>query len=224
MTDVVKHDGLDQAAVLRYLKLNPNDVATQAMLLICQRYGLDPLLKHMVLISGKPYVTRDGYLHIAHESGQLDGIELLDEGDTELEWWAKVAVWRKDMSKPFTYRGRYPKAGQQKAYGPEMAVKTAEVMALRRAFDVTGVAAADEQWDQAVEVVGEPAEPPADEGTHEAIRNVIGNLDDEARAALGEWWTDNGLPPIAKADRLTAAQAEAVFDHLEAMDAEKASA
>jgi len=56
-------------------------------------------------------------------------------------------VWRKDMKRPFTYRGRYPKKGGNSQYGPEMAVKCAEVMALRRAFNVTGIAAADERWD-----------------------------------------------------------------------------
>lgn len=141
---------IDQQAILRHLGLRADDVNTQALLLICSRYSLDPLMKHMVLINGKPYVTRDGYLHIAHLSGQLDGIEIIDEGASDGEWWAKVAVHRKDMSHPFTYSGRYPKDGQQKKYGPEMAVKTAEVMALRRAFDVTGVGAADEQWDENV--------------------------------------------------------------------------
>src|SRR6185369_3215175 len=110
-------------------------------------YGLDPLLKHMVLIQGRPYVTRDGYLHLAHLSKQLDGIETLDEGETNTHWWAKVAVYRKDMTHPFAYRGRYPKNSSNKQYGPEMAIKCAEVAALRRAFNVTGAGAADERWD-----------------------------------------------------------------------------
>ena len=41
---------------------------------IADRYGLDLMLKHLVLIDGKPYVTRDALLHIAHRSGQFDGI------------------------------------------------------------------------------------------------------------------------------------------------------
>lgn len=141
------HIDVDQDAVLKTLGLNPRDPNTQALLLICQRYGLDPLLKHIVLIQGRPYVTRDGYLHIAHSSGKFDGIEIVDEGESATHWWAKAAVWRKDMQRPFAYRGRYPKRGGNSAYGPEMAVKCAEVMALRRAFCVTGVAAVDERWD-----------------------------------------------------------------------------
>jgi hypothetical protein len=137
----------DQTAVLKTLNLNVNDPNTQALLLICQRYELDPLMKHVVLIQGRPYITRDGYLAAAHASGQFDGIEVVDEGETETHWWAKASVWRKDMGRPFTYKGRYPKKGGNKDYGPEMAIKCAEVMAMRRAFNVTGAGAADERWD-----------------------------------------------------------------------------
>jgi hypothetical protein len=154
MTDLATtdHQGMTDAqrvAILDHLKLNPNSVDTQALLLICQRYDLDPLLKHVVLIQGRPYVTRDGYLAVAHRSGQLDGIEIQDAGDDKDCWWAKVSVYRKDMSRPFTYVGRYPKADAKHMakYGPEMAIKCGEVMALRRAFNVTGIGAADEQWD-----------------------------------------------------------------------------
>ena len=138
---------IDREAVLRSLGLNLKDVNAQTLLLTCERYGLDPILKHMVLIQGRPYVTRDGLLHVAHRSGQLDGIEVLEQDETTTHHVAKVAVYRKDMGRPFTYIGRYPKAGSNKAYGPEMAVKCAEVMALRRAFDV-GLCAREELWDQ----------------------------------------------------------------------------
>lgn len=139
---------IDQEAILKALNLNPRDPKTQALLVVCERYQLDPLLKHMVLISGNPYITRDGYLAVAHRSGQFDGMEVVDSGEDQTHWWAKVAVWRKDMSHPFTYEGRYPKNGHQKNYGREMAIKCAEVMGLRRAFNVTGVGAADERWDE----------------------------------------------------------------------------
>lgn len=144
-------DNVDQDAVLKTLNLNPHDPNTQALLLICQRYDLDPLMKHVVLIQGRPYITRDGYLSAAHASGQFDGIEVVEEGEDTTHWWAKASVWRKDMTRPFTYKGRYPKKGGNTAYGPEMAIKCAEVMALRRAFNVTGAGAADERWDDATD-------------------------------------------------------------------------
>lgn len=139
---------IDREAILKAFNINPRDPKAQAMILACEKYGLDPLLKHAVLISGNLYVTRDGLLHVAHRSGRLDGIVVEDEGQDAKEWWAKVTVYVKGQSHGYTYRGRYPKSGRQKEYGPEMAVKVAEVMALRRAFGVTGIATVEEQWDK----------------------------------------------------------------------------
>tara|TARA_R110000824_G_scaffold155348_2_gene328068 strand:- start:2055 stop:2870 length:816 start_codon:yes stop_codon:yes gene_type:complete len=147
-----------QDEVLRYLGLDPNDVATEALVQICNRYGLDPLLKHVVLIGDKgrknTYITRDGLLFVAHQSRQLDGIAVLEEGSDSSEWWAVVEVYRKDMSHPFRYRGRYSKSSMNKKYGPEMAVKCAEVMALRRAFNVA-LPTIEEQWDTLHDQVGD---------------------------------------------------------------------
>ena len=128
---------------------------------ISNRYGLDPLLKHIVMIEGRAYITRDGLLHVAHESGQLDGI-VLESGPEIVEdfWRATVSVYRKDMSHPFRYAGRYPTKGGNQRYAPEMAVKVAEVMALRRAFDVAAPAA-EERWDVETAVPSEPAPRPS---------------------------------------------------------------
>jgi hypothetical protein len=205
----VEHNGIDQEAVLRHLGLNPRDVHTQALLAICRRYGLDPLLKHVVLIQGRPYITRDGYLSVAHASRQLDGIEVIEEGEDTNHWWAKVAVYRKDMSRPFAYRGRYPKEGSgNKQYGPEMAVKCAEVACLRRAFNVTGAVAADERWDAPEQVVDADSQAPDDpeqwfrdsgwadgKVAHDAYRadSVVlrNSLNADARAQFRDWMEDH---------------------------------
>jgi len=116
-------------------------------LAIAKRYDLDLMLKHLVLVDGRPYVTRDALLHIAHRSGQFDGLEVTEpvlDGDY---WRATATVYRKDMSKPFVYPGRYPVKGRNKDFGPEMAIKVAEVMALRRAFDVSAPIV-EERWDR----------------------------------------------------------------------------
>lgn len=126
-------------------------------LAIAKRYDLDLLLKHLVLIEGRPYITRDALLWIAHRSGQFDGITVtrpLIEGDY---WYAEATVYRKDMSHPFVYGGRYPTKGGNAKFAPEMAVKVAESMALRRAFNVSAPSA-DERWDAELPVI-EP-EPP----------------------------------------------------------------
>lgn len=135
--------------VLTYLGLNPDDPRSQAVVAVAQRYDLDPLLKHVIVIpKGGVYITRDGLLHIAHRSGQLDGIVVEQEptlSEDKREWVARVSVYRKDMRHPFTFPGRYSVTGGNRDYAQEMALKAAEAHALRRAFDVTGLPALDEQ-------------------------------------------------------------------------------
>jgi hypothetical protein len=104
------------------------------------------MLKHLVLIDGRPYITRDGLLHIAHRSGVLDGIETSEPTVIDDYWRVSCSVYRKDMSRPFTYYGRYPTKGGNQKFAPEMATKVAESMAMRRAFDVAAPAQ-DERWD-----------------------------------------------------------------------------
>jgi hypothetical protein len=151
--------------LVRYLGLNPQKPEDRAVVAVCRHYGFDPVLKHVVVIprSGV-YITRDGLLHVAHRSGQLDGIMVVQDPtfDTERnEWYAKVSVYRKDMSHPFTFPGRYPANGSNKQYAPEMALKAAEAHALRRAFDITGLPTLDEQ--RPVERPELPTIAPADE-------------------------------------------------------------
>lgn len=123
---------------------------------IANKYELDLLLKHLVLIEGRAYITRDGLLHIAHRSGQLDGITVTEPETVGEFWRSTCSVFRKDMSHPFTYSGRYPTKGGNQKFAPEMAVKVGEVMALRRAFDVS-MPTVEERWD--VDVPDEPAPP-----------------------------------------------------------------
>lgn len=225
MSLVNVHDGgqvvqIDQARILRALNLNPDDPNTQALLLVCDRYSLDPLLKHMVLIQGRPYITRDGYLHIAHLSGRFDGMEVVDSGETNSEWWAKVSVYRKDMGRPFTYIGRYPKqdAKHMAKYGPEMAIKTAEVMALRRAFDVTGVGAADEQWDTVDVQEAAPAAPAEELATQEhldTLRSIAGQLNEDQQARSKAWRTEQGI--VYTLGVLTVPQFERAAEYMEGL-------
>lgn len=135
--------------VLTYLGLNPDDPRSQAVVAVAQRYDLDPLLKHVIVIpKGGVYITRDGLLHLAHRSGQLDGIVVEQEptlSEDKREWVSRVTVYRKDMRHGFTFPGRYPVNGGNRDYAQEMSLKAAEAHALRRAFDVTGLPSLDEQ-------------------------------------------------------------------------------
>jgi hypothetical protein len=113
---------------------------------IAGRYDLDLMLKHLVMIEGRPYITRDGLLHIAHRSGVFDGIEVTDPVVVDEYWRCTASVYRKDFGRPVTYPGRYPTKGGNQKFAPEMAIKVAESMALRRAFNVAAPTQ-DERWD-----------------------------------------------------------------------------
>lgn len=150
-----------QLALLRAVGFDKlNEAQRELALAIANRYDLDPMLRHLVMIEGKPYITRDGLLHVAHKSKQLDGIEVTDPVKTDdgKHWTVKASVYRKDMSRPFAYSGRYPVDGKNRVFAPEMAVKVAEVMALRRAFDVAAPVI-EERWDVDDATVAPAAEP-----------------------------------------------------------------
>lgn len=134
--------------MLAYLGLDPRKPADRAAVTVAQHYGLDPLLRHVIVIpGGGVYITRDGLLHLAHRSGHLDGI-VVDQPPTldpnTNEWVAVVTVYRNDQSHGYRFPGRYPVGGKNKQYAPEMALKAAEAHALRRAFAITGLPTEDE--------------------------------------------------------------------------------
>jgi len=127
------------ALVRRTMFANQPADLVNMTLLICQRYDLDPLLKHVVLIKGNIYVTRDGLLHVAHQSGQLNGMHVT-LGKDDFGMFAECTIYRRDMAHPFTYRvyrDEYDsKTGAWRTHPRAMLIKTAEVFTLRRAFDV----------------------------------------------------------------------------------------
>src|SRR5690242_6961734 len=92
---------VERAAILRHLGLDPDRPATHALLAVAQRFELDPLLGHVQLIpsqgGARIYVGRDGLLHVAHRSGQFDGMTVDELREGETGWSATVTVWRKDM-------------------------------------------------------------------------------------------------------------------------------
>jgi hypothetical protein len=209
-TDLVPVD-IDKAKVLLALGLNVNDPNAQAALLVCQRYDLDPLLKHVQLIKQAIYITRDGYLHVAHQSGVFDGMELDDEGETDAYYWAKVSVWRRDMTRPFSAKARCRK--DEKVFGDpwDMAVTRAERRALKRAFDVSGLPSEgdyDEHADLFDRTTGEAltprTAPQLAEGPH-----MDAPLPDEPLQA--ELIGPEGQPGEEDTDAKTAAQNRKLF-------------
>lgn len=139
LAEAVADGKVQMTPILKAVGIDPSNTQHQAMLLVAQKYDMDPLMGHVMVLpkGGKPYITRDGYLHVAHRSGQLDGIEVLEETETPTAYRAKVAVWRKDMSRPFTFTADYPKNGGNKEFAKEMALTRAERRALKRAFNIS---------------------------------------------------------------------------------------
>jgi len=125
----------------------------QLLLYQARTYQLDPLRREIWAIKYDParpasiFTGRDGFLKIAHASGQFDGMESgVREHDTGLVGWAKV--YRKDMSHPFSvevYEKEYNTGrGQWQKMPRTMIQKVAESQALRKAFAINGIYSQEE--------------------------------------------------------------------------------
>ena len=147
---------------------------------VARELGLNPITKEIHFVPRRskvgdkwvnkiePMVGRDGFLAIAHRSGQLAGIETIavirDTPQLENGRWvvrpqlvAECTVWRKDSTKPFTAQVAYSEYVQRTADGqptkfwsekPEtMLKKVAESNALRKAFNIHGVYCPEEMGD-----------------------------------------------------------------------------
>ena len=133
----------------------------------CQALGLNPLLNEITAINYTMkngtkrmsiQVMRDGFLTIAHRSGKFAGMESgvkLDESnkkavsDTQrLIGWARV--YHKNFKKPLYQEADFAEYDNSKRNSlwnskpKTMIKKVAESMALRKAFNVSGVYAAEE--------------------------------------------------------------------------------
>ena len=82
-----------------------NDNEFGVMVELARKYQLDPFARQIWLVKygdspAQIFCGRDGYLVIAHRSGQFDGIQSGSRvEDGELIGWCRV--YRKDMSHPF---------------------------------------------------------------------------------------------------------------------------
>jgi len=148
----------------RELRLIRDTVAKNAtveefklFLYTANKYGLDPLVKQVWFVKynkndvGSIFTGRDGFLSIAHRSGQFDGMDTdaiySDDGGLE---GAMCIIWRKDMSHPFTVKvklSEYSKGQANWKSMPEtMIKKVAESQCLRKAFNISGIYSPEEDW------------------------------------------------------------------------------
>jgi len=144
---------------------------------VAKQLDLNPLMKEIMFVPRKqqingrwvekyePLVGRDGFLSIAHKTGQLAGIEtestlkeipvLTNKGwEYKKELVARCTVYRKDTDKPFVVEVSFNEYAQRTKEGyltafwrdkPEtMLKKVAESQCLRKAFNISGIYAAEE--------------------------------------------------------------------------------
>ncbi|MGM8838355.1 recombinase RecT [Thermus sp. 93170] len=124
-------------------------------LMVAKKYGLDPLLRHVVLIPGgrngryNVYITRDGLLHVAHASGRAWSLEVGEPERRENPYTGKPDIYLKGRLRVVDQEGREQvfdggvwfseyaqKGGAWSTHPAAMHQKVLEVYLLRRAFDV----------------------------------------------------------------------------------------
>lgn len=121
----------------------------QVLIELANRYQLDPFAKQIwaVKYGSSPaqiFAGRDGYLAIAHRSGQFNGMQSEVDRDADGNILsATCRVWRKDMEHPFERTVFIDEYNTKKGVWAEkpatMIVKVAEAQALRLAFNVSGL-------------------------------------------------------------------------------------
>jgi phage recombination protein Bet len=149
---------LDDADMVRTLRETVCKGATEAQFRmfaeICKSTGLNPFLKEIWFVPGVGVMAgRDGYLRVANEHPQFDGMEtLIERGPDNKPLKATCRVYRKDRSHPITceaYYNEYRKGSSVwQTYPSAMIGKVAEVMALKRSFSINGVVSEEEIGEQ----------------------------------------------------------------------------
>ena len=132
----------------------------ELLMYLSAQYGLDPIRRQIWAVKygtapASIFTGRDGFLEIAHRSGQFDGMEsgvkTVREGDQdELIGWCKV--FRKDMSHAFyveVHEREYTTGKSLWQTKPRIMIqKVAESSCLRRAFSVSGLYCPEEMPEQ----------------------------------------------------------------------------
>jgi phage recombination protein Bet len=144
---------------------NATEDEFKRFMMICREYSLDPLKKHAYILKGSAIISIDGYIKIANSSPSFDGMEsdTVYEGDTITKRengsllitygpahnnfekdkikGAFCNVYRNDRTKAtsaYVSLKEYNKPTDTwKNYTSAMITKTAEVMAIKKAFDLS---------------------------------------------------------------------------------------
>jgi phage recombination protein Bet len=162
----------DQAETVAAIKATvckgASDAQLRMFIEICKETGLSPWLKEIYFVPEKSIImaSRDGYLRVANEHPQFDGMETKVERDERnVPIKATCSVWRKDRSHAITceaYYSEYKKPGPVwSQYPSAMISKVAEVLALKRSFAINGVVTEEEMGSERASNVATMPQPAA---------------------------------------------------------------
>lgn len=184
----------DQQEIIETIKQtvckNATNAQLQMFLEVCKRTGLDPFLKEIWYVAEKGIIMagRDGYLRVANENPNFDGMETrVERTETGMPIKAVCTVWRKDRSHPViceAYFNEYKSNSPVwQKYPSAMVSKVAEVLALKRSFAINGVVTEEE--------VGNDAAPANDWAAGEARAKALG----ESKVAAAQKAQAEGKSP-----------------------------
>jgi len=183
------------------LAKNCSDLEFELFMTLAKAYSLDPFKGQIWVVkygtaAARVFTGRDGFLEIAHRSGQFDGMVSGSTVDVNGEITGFAKVYRKDMSHPFEVEVALEE--YQRKYGDSvplefriwetkprtMIQKVAESQALRKAFSAFGLYSPEE--------FGEAEEKPA-------MKNVTPPAEVMAALKAGAPVIDADTEPAKKA-------------------------
>jgi len=159
MSDLVVYSGEEIQLIKETVAAGCTETEFALLMQLSKTWQLDPFQKQIwaVKYPNSPaaiFCGRDGFLAIAHRSGQFDGMESGTETDENGKTIGWCRVWRKDMSRPFHVRVPLAEYEQRDKQGnvtkfwrtkPQtMITKVAEAQCLRKAFSVSGLYSPEE--------------------------------------------------------------------------------
>lgn len=162
MNELVKQDvALDKysdetmlATIRDTVAKGANPAQFRMFIEVCRSTGLNPFLREVWFVPGVGIMAgRDGYLRVANEHPQFNGMKTTIERDSAGKPVKAICeIWRKDREHSIyceAYYNEYKKSsGIWAQYPSAMIGKVAEVLALKRSFSINGVVTEEE--------IGEP--------------------------------------------------------------------
>ncbi len=124
---------------------------------VCKATRLNPFLKEIWFVPAVGVMAgRDGYLRVANEHPQFDGMSTTVERDEKgVPLKATCSVWRKDRNHPIICEAWYSEYRKNsnvwQTYPSAMISKVAEVLALKRSFAINGIVTEEEIGEQKLE-------------------------------------------------------------------------